>query len=65
MEHAYDPTFGARPLKRYLQKYVETLVAKMILADEVQENCEILIRVNEADELIGQVVFKGDVEKSV
>ena len=65
VEHAYDPTFGARPLKRYLQKYVETLVAKMILADEVQENCEILIRVNEADELIGQVVFKGDVEKSV
>jgi len=65
VEHAYDPTFGARPLKRYLQKYVETLVAKMILADEVQENCEILILVNAADKLEGQVVFKGDVEKSV
>ena len=32
---AYDPTYGARPLKRYLQKHVETLLAKKILADEV------------------------------
>ncbi|MEE3467122.1 MAG: ATP-dependent chaperone ClpB [Eubacterium sp.] len=34
-EEAYDPSFGARPLKRYLQKHVETLLAKKILADEV------------------------------
>ncbi len=35
-EQAYDPTYGARPLKRYLQKNVETLLAKKILADEVR-----------------------------
>ncbi len=32
---AYEPAYGARPLKRYLQKNVETLLAKKILADEV------------------------------
>ncbi len=34
-ENAYDPVYGARPLKRYIQKYVETLSAKLILADKV------------------------------
>ena len=35
--------YGARPLKRYLQKHVETLAAKLILADEVREGDTILI----------------------
>ena len=35
MEHAYDPVYGARPLKRYLQKHVETLSARLILEDKV------------------------------
>lgn len=35
VENAYDPVYGARPLKRYIQKYVETLSAKLILADAV------------------------------
>ena len=35
VEHGYDPVYGARPLKRFLQKHVETLSAKLILADEV------------------------------
>ena len=34
-QQAYDSAYGARPLKRYLQKNVETLLAKKILADEV------------------------------
>ena len=34
-EQAYEPAYGARPLKRYIQKNVETLLAKKILADEV------------------------------
>ena len=34
-DEAYEPAFGARPLKRYLQKTVETLLAKKILGDEV------------------------------
>lgn len=36
VEQAYEPAYGARPLKRYLQKNVETLLAKKILADEVR-----------------------------
>lgn len=35
VEQAYDPVYGARPLKRYLQKHVETLLARMILSDQV------------------------------
>ena len=35
VEHAYEPAYGARPLKRFIQKHVETLLAKKILADEV------------------------------
>ncbi|HBA63206.1 MAG TPA: ATP-dependent chaperone ClpB [Lachnospiraceae bacterium] len=35
IEGGYDPTYGARPLKRYLQKYVETLAAKLILQGNV------------------------------
>ena len=36
VDHGYDPIYGARPLKRFLQKHVETLSAKLILADEVR-----------------------------
>ena len=35
-ENGYDPVYGARPLKRYLQKHVETLAARLILADGVR-----------------------------
>ncbi|MCR4801487.1 MAG: ATP-dependent chaperone ClpB [Lachnospiraceae bacterium] len=35
IDEAYDPVYGARPLKRYLQKHVETLVARMILSEQV------------------------------
>ena len=37
LENAYEPGFGARPLKRYMQKHVETLAAKCILEDKVKE----------------------------
>ena len=36
VEHGYDPVYGARPLKRYLQKYVETMAARHILSGDVQ-----------------------------
>ena len=36
MENGYDPVYGARPLKRYLQKNVETLAARLILSDGVR-----------------------------
>ncbi len=43
IDHGYDPVYGARPLKRYLQKYVETLSAKLILADKVHAGDTIFI----------------------
>ena len=48
VEQAYDPVYGARPLKRYIQKYVETLSAKLILADEVAAKDTILIKVEDS-----------------
>ena len=38
VDNGFDPTYGARPLKRYVQKTVETLAAKLILAGDVNDN---------------------------
>ena len=43
VEHGYDPVYGARPLKRFLQKNVETLAARMILSGNVQTEDTIVI----------------------
>ena len=45
VERGYDPVYGARPLKRYMQKYVETLAAKLILQDAVSTGSVIRIDV--------------------
>ena len=58
VDHAYDPVYGARPLKRYIQKYVETLSAKLILADGVEEGDTILIEVK--DDALSARVEKGN-----
>ena len=42
-ENGYDPVYGARPLKRYLQKYVETLAAKIILSGDISQGDRIQI----------------------
>ena len=47
IEHGYDPIYGARPLKRYLQKNVETLVAKLILSDRLGMNQQVTIDVEQ------------------
>ena len=44
-EHGYEPIYGARPLKRYLQKNVETLAARLILEDGVRAEDTIVIDV--------------------
>ncbi len=52
---AYDPVYGARPLKRYVQKHVETMAAKLILSDTVTEGDT--IRIDEhGGELVGEAV---------
>ena len=53
VEQGYDPVYGARPLKRYLQKHVETLAARVILGDEIHTGSTIVIDVSEeGDKLI-------------
>ena len=49
VENGYDPIYGARPLKRFMQKYVETLAAKLILSGEVGEKDVILIAVDNGE----------------
>ena len=49
IDNAYDPVYGARPLKRYIQKYVETLSAKLILADQVDQGDTIWIDVHDGE----------------
>ncbi|MCR5687805.1 MAG: ATP-dependent chaperone ClpB [Lachnospiraceae bacterium] len=43
INEAYDPVYGARPLKRYMQRTVETLAAKKILEGDIEEGDEITI----------------------
>ena len=61
VDNAYDPVYGARPLKRYIQKYVETLAAKMILADQVEEGDTIVITVE--DDKLSAKCEKGSKNK--
>ena len=49
IEGGYDPIYGARPLKRYLQKYVETLTAKLILSGNVGTEDTIVIDVENGE----------------
>lgn len=49
IEQAYDPVYGARPLKRYIQKYVETLSARLILEDRVKQGDTIQILVTNGE----------------
>ncbi|MFA5528375.1 MAG: ATP-dependent chaperone ClpB [Peptostreptococcales bacterium] len=50
-EESYSPIYGARPVKRYLQKHVETLLATKIIKGEVEENSHVTI-----DEADGQLI---------
>ncbi|MBP5294323.1 MAG: type VI secretion system ATPase TssH, partial [Lachnospiraceae bacterium] len=46
-ENGYDPQFGARPLKRYLQKHVETEAARIILQGNLSEGSRIVFSVSD------------------
>ena len=60
-EAAYDPAYGARPLKRYIQKNVETAGARLILADEVSEGDTIEIG-TDGRKLTASAVHNGEIE---
>ena len=49
IENGYDPVYGARPLKRYLQSKVETLIAKTIIANDLQPGNTIEIGAHNGD----------------
>lgn len=59
VEEAYDPVYGARPLKRYIQKHVETLSAKLILEDKTAQGDTIWID-TAGEELSADVRRSGD-----
>ncbi len=58
VDAAYDPSYGARPLKRYIQKNVETMAARLILEDKVREGStiQIVVRGGELDADVKQIL---------
>jgi len=57
-ERGYDPVYGARPLKRVIQKTVETPLAKRIMAGEVQDGSRVRVSTNEQG-LVFEVTLPG------
>ncbi|MDD4532061.1 MAG: type VI secretion system ATPase TssH, partial [Bacilli bacterium] len=43
-DDSYDPIYGARPIKRYIQKYIETPLSKAILTGEIFKTCKISVK---------------------
>ena len=58
----FDPVYGARPLKRYLQRQVETQIGRAILTGDVEEGCVVIVDVNDGDL---SVIMKQDQAHSV
>ena len=56
IDHGYDPVYGARPLKRFLQQNVETLAARIILGSEIHEGSTIVIETSPGGGLTGHVL---------
>jgi len=52
IDNGYDPVYGARPLKRYLQKYVETLTARKILSGEVHTGDTLVLDVENGEYVV-------------
>ena len=51
VENGYDPVYGARPLKRFIQKHVETLIARRMISDDLMPNT-VLVVDSDADSLV-------------
>ena len=57
-ERGYDPVFGARPLKRFLQRRIETKLARALISGEVAEGAEVRFSVK-GDELVMKAAAAG------
>ena len=64
VDNGYDPVYGARPLKRYIQKYVETLAARQILSGNVSQGDTIMIVLDENTNELSALVVERDTNNS-
>ena len=51
IDRGFDPSFGARPLKRYLQAHVETLIARRVIAADVAPDSVLTVDVDDRGEI--------------
>ncbi len=51
IEQAYDPVYGARPLKRYVQRHIETLIAKKIIQEDLEADTVLTVDVDDRGNL--------------
>ena len=51
IEQAYDPVYGARPLKRYVQRHIETLIAKKIIQEDLEADTVLIVDVDDMGNL--------------
>ncbi|KAE8786466.1 hypothetical protein D1007_39691 [Hordeum vulgare] len=56
---AYDPVYGARPIRRWIEKRVVTQLSKMLIQEEIDENCTVYINAANKDELAYRVDRTG------
>ena len=47
VEQGYDPVYGARPLKRFMQSKVETLIARLIIAEDLLPDTHIVVKMED------------------
>ena len=52
ISRGFDPVYGARPLKRYLQSKVETLIARKVIAADIAPGTELIVDVDESGEIV-------------
>ena len=52
IDRGFDPVFGARPLKRYLQSHVETLIARRVIAADVAPGTELVVDLDPNGEIV-------------
>lgn len=62
-EKGWDKDFGARPLKRAVQKYIEDLIAEMLVNKQIKEKETIVLKVNETQDGLEKLATPGKIKK--
>lgn len=58
LQQAYDPLYGARPLRRYIEKHIVTMLSRAIFAEQIPSHCILKVFADEKDQLLKFVVAK-------